>query len=95
MAREVVWAETAFGDLKSIAEYINRDSAHYASAFVQEVIDAARTLSEFAERGRQVPEFDDENFRELLVRSYRLVYRIESGRVLVLGVIHGARREGR
>ena len=95
MAREVAWAESALGDLESIAEYINRDSAHYASAFVQEVIDAALTLSEFAERGQQVPEFDDENIRELLIRSYRLVYRMESGRVLILGVIHGARREGR
>ena len=95
MAREVVWAETAFSDLSSIAEYIARDSGHYAAAFVREVMDASRTLAEFAERGQRVPEFQDENLREFLIRSYRLLYRIEDQRVLVLGVVHGARREGR
>lgn len=95
MAREVIWAGTAYSDLASIAEYIARDSAHYAAAFVREVTDASRTLSEFAERGQRVIELQDENLREFLIRSYRLVYRIEGQRVIVLGVIHGARREGR
>ena len=38
-----------------------------------------------------VPEFDDPSTRELLVRSYRMIYRVESDRVFVLGLIHGAR----
>ena len=92
MAREVIWAETASSDLESIAEYIRRDSEHYAAAFVREVIEAARTLSEMAERGRMVPEFQEENLRELLIRSYRVVYRTEDRRVVILAVIHGARR---
>ena len=95
MAREIIWADTAYRDLESIAEYIARDSGQYAAAFVREVMDASRTLAEFAGRGQMVPEFQDENLREFLIRSYRLVYRIEGQRVIVLGVIHGARREGR
>ena len=95
MAREVVWAEAAYSDLESITEYIARDSAHYAASFVQEVIDASRTLAEFAERGQRIPEFGEETLRELLIRSYRLIYQIDGQRVLVLGVIHGARRRDR
>lgn len=41
--------------------------------------------------GRRVPELDDENVRERLVYSYRVVYKIESGRILIVAVIHGKR----
>lgn len=41
--------------------------------------------------GRIVPEIGNEKIRERLVYSYRLVYRIESGRILIVAVIHGKR----
>ena len=100
--RRVVWTETAAQDLEQIAEYIARDSPRYAAAFVREARDAARSLTDFAQRGRAVPEFGDENIRELLVGAYRLIYHLAPGVVSVLGLIHGARdlsalweREGR
>jgi hypothetical protein len=43
---------------------------------VQEVKRAATSLTDFADRGQVVPEFEDETIRELLVRPYRLVYRV-------------------
>ncbi len=95
MAREVVWAEPAWDDLAAAAEYIARDPENYAAAFVQEVKEAAESLSEFAERGQIVPEFRDPTIRELLVRPYRLVYAVSSSQVTIIAVIHGARRAGR
>jgi len=92
MAREVVWAESAHRDLEAIAEYIARDSEHYAAVVVREMIEAGRSLGEHAHRGQVVPEFQDQDLRELLVRPYRLIYRIDGGVVLVLAVIHGAQR---
>jgi len=41
--------------------------------------------------GRNVPETDEENVRELLYHNYRIMYRAESERILILTVIHGAR----
>jgi toxin ParE1/3/4 len=38
-----------------------------------------------------VPEWSDKTIRELLVYTYRLIYRIDNDSVLVLAVIHGAR----
>ncbi len=90
MAREVVWTDSAWNDLESAADYIARDSGAYASAFVQKVKAAAASLSEHAERGQVVPEFGDEAGRELLVRPYRLVYRVTPARVSVLALIHVA-----
>jgi plasmid stabilization system protein ParE len=91
MARKVNWAYEAATDLEALAEYIARDSAFYASAFVQEIRDASRSLNEFSERGRIVPELGNPNIRELFVREYRLIYSIEESRVVILGLIHGKR----
>ena len=95
MAREVVWTDPAWDDLAAAAEYIARDSEAYAAAFVQEMKDAATSLSEMAERGQIVPEFGDASIRELLVRPYRLVYRLNAWQVTILAIIHGARRAWR
>ena len=95
MAREVIWTDPAWDDLEAAAEYIARDSESYAAAFVQEANTAAASLSEMAERGQIVPEFRDASIRELLVRPYRLVYRLDARHVTILAVIHGARRARR
>ena len=91
MDRRVVWTQAAWDDLEAAAAYIAKDSPRYAAAFVGEVRDAARTLVRFSERGRVVPEFGQPEFRELLVRSYRLVYTVKTETVQILGFIHGAR----
>ena len=91
MARKVIWAYEATTDIGELAEYIARDSVFYASAFVQEIRDASRSLNEFSERGRIVPELGNPNIRELFVREYRLIYSIEESRVVILGFIHGRR----
>ena len=42
--------------------------------------------------GRVVPEVGDESVRELFVKSYRLIYEIRREHVVILALIHGARR---
>ena len=91
MARQVIWTEVAWNDLEAVAEYIVKDSAYYAAAFVHEVREAARSLTHLAARGRVVPEFRDPHIRELFVRDYRLIYQMDQRRVHVLAFIHGAR----
>jgi toxin ParE1/3/4 len=91
MDREVRWAESAANDLEEIAEYIAKDSEHYAAAVVRELTDAARSLARLAERGRVVPEYREAAIRELIVSNYRLVYEIGDQVVHVLRIIHGAR----
>ena len=95
MAREVIWTGPAWHDLEAAAAYIARDSPFYASTFVHNVKEAAQSLSDHAERGQVVPELADPSIRELLVRPYRLVYRIAGESVFVLSLIHGARRTSR
>ena len=91
MARQVVWACAATEDLEAVAAYIHKDSPAYAASFVNRALQAGRSLSELAERGRLVPEFMDEKIREIFVYSCRLIYRIESDRISILGLVHGRR----
>ena len=102
MAWQVKWTEVAQDDLDKIASYIAKDSENYAAAFVREVLDAARSLEQLAQRGRMVPEWHDMSIRELIVRNYRLIYQLEQPTASIIGVVHGARdlevlwrREGR
>ena len=91
MARQVNWTEVALSDLGGITEFIARDSVQYARAFAADAFAAADSLVELAERGRVVPEFGDASVRELIVRSYRLIYRVQPSEIAILGLIHGAR----
>ncbi len=88
---EIVWSPEAIEDIESIAEYIARDSEQYARSVVTEIVSVGRKISEFPKLGRVLPELEDESIRERFVYSYRIVYKLESERVLILAVIHGKR----
>jgi plasmid stabilization system protein ParE len=87
----VEWAGPAILDVRAIKAYIAMDSEVHARRFAEQIIEAAESLDTLPLRGRMVPEASSENIRELLFRSYRIIYRVEPMRVLVLTVIHSAR----
>jgi addiction module RelE/StbE family toxin len=89
---EVEWSPEAAEDLESIAEYIARDSGFYARAVVSKILEISRNIRDFSLIGREVPEIGNERIRERFVYSYRLVYRIEEKRILIVAVIHGKRQ---
>ncbi len=94
MAHEVVWSPEALDDVDDIAAYIARDSAIYAEAVVDRILDTTRRLAEFPLAGRVVPERGDPQFREQFVYSYRLICRVDDDQVLIVAVIHGKRLLG-
>jgi toxin ParE1/3/4 len=90
----VVWAEIAVCDLEEIISYIAVDSPGNAERILQRLRSKAESLSLFPHRGRVVPELRGLGlaaWRELLIRPYRLIYRISDSRVYVLGVLDGRR----
>ena len=91
MAHRIVWARRALQDLESIASYIAQDSPAYAATVVRTIVNQTKMLVNFPRSGRKVPEFDNENIRELLVYSYRLIYQLREDEVVVAAVIHGKR----
>ncbi|HMD18181.1 MAG TPA: type II toxin-antitoxin system RelE/ParE family toxin [Terriglobales bacterium] len=91
MAHRIVWSRRAAQDLDSITEYIASDSPAYACVVLKSIVNQTKILVRFPQAGRKVPEFDDENIRELVVYSYRIIYRLQEDEVLIVAVIHGKR----
>jgi len=85
------WAEPAVLDLESIRDYIAKDAEYYAGEFVEKIIEAIEKLKSFPMIGRIVPESEGEDIRELLFHNYRIIYRVETERILIIAVVHGSR----
>jgi plasmid stabilization system protein ParE len=91
MAHRIVWSRRAAQDLDSITDYIAADSPAYAGVVLKKIVNQTRILARFPQAGRKVPEFDDENIRELVAYSYRIIYRLQEDEALIVAVIHGKR----
>lgn len=88
----IVWTDPAIVDLSAIRDYIARDSEQYAVQFVGRIIESVEKLTSFPEMGRRVPEARArDRVRELLFQNYRILYRINPGRIQIITVLHGAR----
>ncbi len=90
----VLWAEAAVGDLEDLVSFVAMDSEGDADRLLRRLEARAATLESSPGRGRVVPElarFGMRRWRELVVRPYRLVYRIEGDTVIVLAVFDGRR----
>ena len=87
----LVWSPRSLADLEAIREHIASDSERYAGLVVARLVAAPARLLEFPESGRMVPEFGRPNLRELVVRPYRLVYRLRGNVIEVVTVFHAAR----
>lgn len=89
---EIRFSQSAWDDLDSITEYIAKDSVRYTQEFGIKVFDRIEQLQEFPYSGRIVPEFNNENLRELMLGKYRIVYRIyQEDLIIVLRIVHGAK----
>ena len=88
------WAEVAVRDLEEIVAYIALDSPADAERVLDRLEQRAATLESSPARGRVVPElarFGMRTWRELLVKPYRLFYRLEGDTVTVLALFDGRR----
>lgn len=91
MARSVGWSGRARSDLRLAIQFIGRESPDAAARFGSAVVAAARSLAEFPERGRVVPELSDPAVREIFLARYRIVYELFADRIGVARIIHANR----
>jgi toxin ParE1/3/4 len=85
------WTKRAQDDLVEIASFIARDDPAAARAWVKRLRERARLAVSMPFAGRVVPEHRREDVREVLVRSYRIIYRVQPDQMVVLTVLEGHR----
>ncbi|MBW2072825.1 MAG: type II toxin-antitoxin system RelE/ParE family toxin [Deltaproteobacteria bacterium] len=73
---QIKWTERASSNLQAIFEYISKDSRIYAARFVKALIAATRKLEMMPRCGREVPELENPELREVIYGNYRIIYRI-------------------
>jgi toxin ParE1/3/4 len=93
MAYKLIWSPASRDDLRDIVSFISRDSPQRAEAFGYRLIAETDKLENFPELGRVVPEYRILTIREIIVRSYRIVYRVDHERrhVEIARLWHAAR----
>lgn len=82
----VFWTDTAQGDLTALIEHIYQDSPQNARTIFHTIRERSKSLTQFPQRGRVVPELTDIGlftYRELIVERWRLIYKIDEDRVFV------------
>ena len=89
--RVIHWTPRARADLAAIRAFISQDSPHYAGIVISRLIAATDRLTIFPESGRAVPEFENPVVREVVLRPYRIVYRlVGDDQIHILTVHHGS-----
>ncbi|MBA3513491.1 MAG: type II toxin-antitoxin system RelE/ParE family toxin [Pyrinomonadaceae bacterium] len=93
MAYKLIWSPPARDDLHDIIVFIARDNPNRAMSFGYELISQIDRLQDFPDIGRVVPEYQNNNLREIPFRPYRVVYRVNHKRKLceIARVWHSAR----
>jgi plasmid stabilization system protein ParE len=87
----VVVAESTRRDLAEILDYVKVDSPRSARKLIQEIYKRFNKLPSFPKLGRIIPEIGDSFLREIVVGPYRMMYRLEENKLIVLRILHGKR----
>jgi toxin ParE1/3/4 len=90
----VILSPKAVGDLEVIVRYISQANPIAARKVGQRLLDSAKDLGTFPLKGQKVPEFDAEEIRQLILKPYRIIYRVEEGkkRISIVRFWHSSRR---
>jgi toxin ParE1/3/4 len=98
MSYTVLLLEAAVKDIEAIYRYIRKSgNKQAAKEMVINIREACDSLSENPERGHipeelsQIGQFE---YRQIIVRKYRIIYQIAKPSIFVFGIIHGNRNIG-
>lgn len=86
---KIIWSPLSIEQLSEISTYIAQDKPMAAENWVEEVFSKVGNLEFSPYIGRIVPEMNNEQFREIIYKNYRIIYRVEKERISVLTVQHG------
>lgn len=87
----VRWTIGAREDLRGIVTFVSRYSEMYSAALATRIVLAVDRLEAYPMLGRIVPEYDQENLREIIVGNYRVVYQFDGTDIGIVAVSHGSR----
>lgn len=89
---QVRWSPDAIEDLDNLFDYIAEDSVDHAMQFVLKIRERANNLAIDSKQGIEIPELDDERFREVYYKGYTIIYEIQEDSIIVHEVYNQFRK---
>jgi plasmid stabilization system protein ParE len=87
---KVHWTHNAIESLANIYAHVAINSPVYARGMVDKITRRSVQIADHPFSGRRVPEYDNDDIREIIQKPYRIIYRVKANQIDVLAIIHGA-----
>ena len=86
---KIIWSPLAIDRVSEIAKYIAKDKSEAAEKWIDQIFNSVKKIENFPQIGRMVPEANRKEIREILLKNYRIIYRVEDVQITILTVRHG------
>ncbi len=84
---KILIADSAFADLQDIKDYYQSQLVpEVGDKFVREIIQHIETLPANPDKGRKVPEFNQQKIRELIHPPFRIIYLREISSIHIVRI---------
>jgi len=85
----IVWSPLALTRVEEIARAIASDRPGAADRWVAQRFNRVKQLQAHPESGPMVPELARPEIRQLVYSHYRIIYRLDPRRIVILTIRHG------
>ena len=82
----VVWSKASLDSLEIIYNFIFENSSQNADMVVDTLLNLGDDLAKFPERNPREPLFNDDTIRYFPKWNFKIVYRIEENRILIINI---------
>ena len=84
--KSVVWSKASLDSLETIYNFISENSPQNAEMVVDTLLNLGDDLAKFPERNPREPLYNDESIRYFPKWNFKIVYRIEENRILIINI---------
>lgn len=84
--KSVVWSKASLDSLEIIYNFIFENSPQNAVMVVDALLNLGDDLAKFPERNPREPLYNDESIRYFPKWNFKIVYRIEENRILIINI---------
>lgn len=84
--KAVVWSKASLDSLETIYNFIYQKSPQNAEMVVGTLLSLGDDLAKFPHKNPKEPLFNDETIRYFPKWNFKIVYRIEENRILIINI---------
>ncbi|TXI62270.1 MAG: type II toxin-antitoxin system RelE/ParE family toxin [Flavobacterium sp.] len=84
--KSVFWSKASLDSLETIHNFIFQNSPQNAEKVVETLLNLGDDLAKFPHKNPKEPLFNDETIRYFPKWNFKIVYRIEENRILIINI---------